>query len=174
MRLSVLIILWVLVPSLTFSQTIDKQKSVVNFKATAMGMFGVKGTFKGFTGKVKFQPKKLDQSMIDVCIDATTFKTGNDTRDSHVKAEEFLFVEKYPRVCFRSSSIQKSENGYVATGTLKLRGVQRKIKIPLTYENNVLKGSIELSRLEYNIGKEVSTIKAGDTIKIDIVCVLKP
>ncbi len=173
MRLRILIALLVFVPTLIFAQTIDKEKSIVHFRATAMGMFGVKGTFKGFSGKVKFHPQKLDQSMIDVCIDATTFKTGNGTRDKNVKSEEFLNVKKYPRVCFRSSSIQKTEEGYVANGTLKLHGVQRKIKIPLTYENNVLKGRLELNRLDYNVGKDVGTIKAGETINIDIVCVLK-
>lgn len=42
-----------------------------------MAVNSVKGTFKGMSGIVNFDPNNLADSKFDVCIDATTINTGN-------------------------------------------------------------------------------------------------
>lgn len=155
------------------AQTIDKTNSVVNFKIKAMGMMSIKGTYSGFSGTVNFNPSDLNSSKIDVCIQTKTVNTGNKSRDEHIRSEDFLGVEKYPTICFVSSSIAKDGEGYVATGKLTLHGVTKTIKIPLTYSNKTLKGNIDLKRLDYKVGETIGTFKAGDDVSIEIICVLK-
>lgn len=173
LRKIVLIIGMIIWGSNAFLQSINTTKSVVEFKTHAMGVFGVKGTFTGFSGKVVFQPENLKDSKINVCIDATTFKTGNESRDEHVKSSDFLYVEKYPKVCFISKEIKADDNGFVAIGTLQLHGIKKQISIPLQYINNTLVGNIEISRLEYNVGEDIGTFKASENVEITIRCILK-
>lgn len=157
---------------ITYSQTINTKLSVVKFKTHAMGMLSIKGTFSGFSGNVTFNSTQPSQSKIDVCIKSTTFKTGNDKRDEHVQSKDFLNVKKYPNICFSSSSITKTSNGFLAKGTLKLHGISKTVAIPLTYHNKIVHGAFELQRLDYNIGKDVGTFKASATVEIEINCVM--
>lgn len=157
-----------------YAQTIDNDKSVVSFKIGNMGgLNSVKGTFTGFSGKVKFDPNQLDASKIEVCIDASTVNTGNKKRDDHLRSEDFFEVEKYPKICFTSEGITKQSQGYVAKGKLKMHGITKTVEIPLTYENNTLLGSIVLNRFDYKIGEDTGTFMVGTEAKITIKCVLK-
>ena len=157
-----------------YAQTIDNDKSVVDFKVGNMGgMNSVKGTFTGFSGKVKFDPKQLDASKIDVCIDASTINTKNNKRDEHLKSEDFFDIEKYPKICFTSTEITKHPQGYVAKGKLNMHGVTKTVEIPLIFENNKLTGMITIDRFDYKVGEDTGTFMVGTEVKIVIHCVLK-
>lgn len=157
---------------ITNAQTIDKKSSVVNFKIKAMGMMNVEGTFTGFSGDVKFDSKNLSSSSIDVCINASSVNTGNTQRDNHIRSADFIDSEKYGKICFTSSSIKADGNNYIAEGKLTLHGVTKTVKIPLTYQNNTLKGTLEVKRLDYKVGESYGTFRAGEIIYLDINCVL--
>lgn len=156
----------------TSKSPVDANKSVVNFKMKAMGLFTVKGTYKGFDGYVKFNPDQLDDSKIEVCINTKTVDTGNKKRDDHIRSKDFLEAEKYPTICFISSSIKKHDNRYIATGLLTIRGITKQEKISFTYENNTINGNLNIKRLDYEIGKDVGSGKAGKNVEVEIKCVL--
>jgi polyisoprenoid-binding protein YceI len=160
-------------PLISLSQTIDIQKSIVEFEIENMYFNTVEGTFSGFSGNVKFDVNNLKESKINVCVDASSVNTNNDERDEHLKKADFFHIEKYPEICFSSSSITKRTDGYLVEGMLKMHGVNKFVKIPLTYENKTLIATITVSRYDFNIGRETGTFMVGEDVSISIKCVLK-
>jgi polyisoprenoid-binding protein YceI len=156
------------------SQTIDTKKSVINFEISNMAVNTVEGTFKGFSGDVIFNPNDLNQSKIEVCIDASSVDTGNKERDDHLRTADFFDVENYPEICFISEEITKREKGYLAKGYFKMHGVTKSVEIPLIYKNNTLAGKITINRFDYKIGEDTGSFMVGSEVDIVILCVLKP
>jgi polyisoprenoid-binding protein YceI len=156
------------------SQTINNEKSVVNFDISNMAVNTVEGTFTGFSGNILFNPSELEQSKIDICINAASVDTGNDDRDEHLRTADFFDVEKYPEICFVSYEITKHPKGYIAKGNLKIHGVTKTVQIPLMYKDNTLFGKLTIDRFDYKIGEDTNTFMVGSEVDIVILCVLKP
>lgn len=164
----------VLVMAVTQSaaQDINPEESTVDFKIRNMGIRQVTGTFNGIEGTVNFNPNNLSTSSFDVCIDPASVNTGNKRRDNHLRTADFFDVDKYPGICFKSSQITRTTDGYIATGELTMHGITKSIEIPFTFESNVLRGSLTLKRLDYRVGEKTGTFMAGNDVEINITCVL--
>ncbi len=109
------------------------------------------GEFRGLKGAINFNPDDLSASNFQVSIDVASINTGNGMKNTHAKSEKWFDAEKYPAITFASTSITKTEGGYVAKGTLDMHGVQKEITIPFTFNDNVFHGSFEINRMDYNI-----------------------
>ncbi len=164
--------LLLLLPFLTSAQSINTTASTVEFSIPNMLLNTVKGTFTGMNGEVKFYPKKLTASVFNVCIDASTVNTGNETRDSHLKQEDYFNITTYPNICFSSSAISKTDKGYNTKGQLTMNGITKTIEIPFTFENNTLIGNTHINRTDFNIGGS-GGFMIGQKAKLTIKCVLK-
>ena len=156
----------------SFGQTINTNSSVVTFSVSNLAINKVKGSFSGMTGTANILPNDLSASKISVCIDANSIDTGNEKRDTHLRTEDFFEVEKYPEICFESSSIDKTSEGYNAKGSLSMHGVSKTVVIPFVFENNQIDGNFEVNRLDYNVGEGTGSFMVGKEIQIQIVCVL--
>ncbi len=155
------------------AQTIDGEKSVVNFTAVALKVNKVNGTFKGMKGEINFNENNLENSAFSVCIDPSTVNTKNQKRDDHLRSEDFFFIKNFPEICFVSTSIEKTKNGFKTTGNLALHGITKEIEIPFTFKNKTFTGNIKIKRLDYGIGVDYGSFTASKEAKIEIVCVLK-
>lgn len=109
------------------------------------------GEFKGLKGTVSFDPNNLASSKFDATIDVASINTGNGMKNTHAKSDKWFDAEKYPSIKFTSTSITKTANGYAATGTLDMHGVQKPVTIPFTFDNNEFKGSFEVNRMDFNV-----------------------
>lgn len=159
-------------PLLGQGQNINAEQSKVSFKISNLGFNTVEGTISGMSGIVQFNPRDLSNAVFEVCVDATTINTGNDTRDEHLRAEDFFATTAHPNICFSSSSITKTKDAYIAWGQLSLKGVSKEIELPFTYDNQQLKGTLEVNRLDYNIGPS-GGFMVGKTAELEIICTLK-
>jgi len=93
------------------SQSIDQEKSQVNFEIGNMWINTVEGTFKKMTGSVVYSIKNPSASSFSVCVDASTVNTDSEKRDEHLKTEDFFAVDRYPTICIESSKISSSKRG---------------------------------------------------------------
>jgi len=155
------------------TQSIDQEKSVVEFKIGAMGFGKAKGTFKNMKGEFNFNKSNLKNSNFEVCVDASTVNTKNKKRDKHLKNEDFFNVEIYPTICFESTSITKLNDTYITKGNLTLHGTTKEIEIPFSFKNNTFTGTIEINRLDYDLGEGTGTFMVSDKVKITITCVVE-
>lgn len=150
----------------------SSRESQISFRIGNMRVNTVNGTFTGMKGTVSFDPQNLAASVFSVCIDASTVNTGISRRDKHLKEEEYFHVERYPDICFVSESITRSATGFTARGKLTIKGVTRTVAIPFVMEGNTLRGTININRLDYNVGEGVGTFLVSDPVEVEIIYVL--
>ncbi len=156
--------------SITYAQTINGEDSRVEFSVSNMGFKTVPGTFSGLEGKIMFDQGDVSQSSFEVCIDASSINTENKKRDDHLRTADFFDVERYPTICFTSSSIEKTSDAYTTSGTLTMHGVSKKVDIPFTFEGGKFVGELTLQRLDYKVGEGTGGFMVGKEIEVKIIC----
>ena len=108
----------------------DAAHTAVTFSARHMMVTTVHGRFAPPTGKLVFDPANPAASYVEATIDATTISTGVDQRDAHLKSADFLEVDKFPTITFKSTKIEKTGgNGLKITGDLTVHGVTKPVTL---------------------------------------------
>jgi len=82
-------------------------------------------------------------------------------------------VAKHPEICFRSSAVQKTPDGYLAKGELTMHGVTKAVELPFTHTDGTLTGTFTVSRLAYGVGVDTGTFTVGEEVTVTITCALK-
>lgn len=67
-------------------------------------------------------------------------------RDKHLLQEKFCNFEKFPKIAFKGTQINKKDELYWVKGALSMVGITRTIKIPFQFNNNRAAGSLNLNR----------------------------
>ena len=161
------------------AQTINADESKVEFKIAAMGLASVKGEIGGMQGSVFFDKNNLNTSSFDVTINPKTINTQNDKRDKHLQEEDFFDVDNYLTIHFKSTSILKNNDGYLAKGKLTILDTTKEIDLPFRVTQNkekmVFYGEIEINRFDYNLASEEykSSFMVGETATVKITCVVQ-
>jgi polyisoprenoid-binding protein YceI len=110
--------------------TIDPAHSSAGFKIRHLMIAYIRGGFSGITGDVVFDAANPANTKINASIDATTLHTHDPKRDAHVKAGDFLDVEKYPTINFVSKQVTPDgKNQWKVSGDLTLHGVTKPITL---------------------------------------------
>jgi len=110
----------------------------------------VRGHFKNVHGRLNFDPTAPRNSSVEIEIDTRGLWTGEPDRDTHLRSADFLDVEHYPTITFRSREVALLGNhDYSVAGDLTIRGVSRPSELRVVYlgqwqtpwwENGVDKG----------------------------------
>lgn len=158
--------------SIKAQQSINQEQSEVKFNITGGGFFKVKGNFTGMQGDFNLDTANLESANFKVCIDAASINTNNEKRDAHLRDPDFFNVEKYPEICFASTTVTKTETAYLTTGELTLHGITKTVEIPFTYSKNKFTGNLTINRLDYNLGEDFGSFRVGKEANITIICVV--
>ena len=110
--------------------TIDPVHSEVSFTVRHMMVSKVRGRFDKFEGTITTAPDPL-QSGVTATVDLGSVNTGNETRDGHIRSEDFFHTEKHPTMTFRSTGIRPDGGEFLLDGDLTLRGVTRPVTFRL-------------------------------------------
>jgi polyisoprenoid-binding protein YceI len=106
---------------------IDPVHSVAEFKVKHMMISNVKGQFPKVTGTLTLDESQLANSRVEALIEAASIETRDPQRDAHLRSPDFLDVEKFPTLSFKSTSISLVRDGELAVeGDLTIRGVTRR------------------------------------------------
>ena len=171
---------WIAMLPLAFAATVfisnwkaDAAKAKVGF--SVKGPFGtVHGNFTGLKCTIQFDEKDVAGSSITASIDPKTVSTGVGLRNHHLREEEqYLNTDKYPEISFHSKKIVKTAGGFNADGELTLKGVTKPVQIPFTFspsggDAGVFKGSFNIKREDYNIGKPGGSVGDDITISLEV------
>lgn len=135
--------------------------------------FKVSGSLDAPQGDIHFNPDSLSNSFFRVTIKSESINTDNNTRDGHLREEEYFDVKKYPVISFVSGNIQKAgKNQYVVSGRLTIKKETKDIQIPFTVENSgkglLFNGSFKMNRRDFGVGGG-STISNELTVEIKVV-----
>src|SRR5258708_2488931 len=102
---------------------IDPYHTQVEFAAKHLGMMTVRGHFADVTTGGHIDPHDPAASSIEVTIKTASLKTNNEMRDKDLRSSNFLEIETYPTITFKSTSIVPEGGDLLKmTGDLTIKG----------------------------------------------------
>jgi polyisoprenoid-binding protein YceI len=148
-----------------------------------MMLMNVRGSFEKFTGVVDFDENDLEKSKVSVQIEAASLNTLDSRRDDHLRSPDFLDVENYPNLTFKSQRVERTgdKTGKIY-GDLTLRGEAHPVvldaeflgtaKSPWGATSAGFRAHTKINRrnwgLNWNVALETGGWLVGDEINIDI------
>src|ERR1700748_2334513 len=109
---------------------IDPAHSSAEFKVKHMMISNVKGSIKGIAGDLQEHATDSSLSMIEATLDVATLSTGDAQRDGHLKSADFLDLEKFPTIAFKSTNVKKKgSEEYAVTGDLTIHGITKPVTL---------------------------------------------
>ncbi|WP_026454341.1 YceI family protein [Saccharomonospora iraqiensis] len=167
---------------LTGDYTIDPEHTRIGFVARHAMITKVRGSFTEFEGTVHVDGENPADSSAELTIRAASIDTRNADRDGHLRSNDFLAMEDYPEITFRSTDIARTgEDTFDVTGDLTVRGVTQRVTIPFTFEGQAVdpfgnsrigfEGSTTINRQDFgvrwNAPLETGGVLVGDKVVLE-------
>jgi polyisoprenoid-binding protein YceI len=166
----------------TTQWNLDAAHSSIGFSIRHM-LSKVRGRFATFTGVVNLDDTDLTRSVAELSIDSSSIDTGTSQRDAHLRSADFFDAEKFPKIHFRSTRIEKvDDTRYRAVGDLTMHNVTREVNVDVEYagrgkdpwgnERVAFAAKTSLDRrdfgLQWNQALEAGGLLVGDRVDIEI------
>jgi polyisoprenoid-binding protein YceI len=136
---------------------IDPAHSLIEFSVKHMMFTTVRGRFKKLRGTI-LCPDESDptKASVEAEIDAASVDTGDESRDAHLRGADFLDVQNYPNITFKSTHIERAraQDTFRVHGDLTVRGTTREVVLDTSYNG----------RGKNPFGKEVAGFTAETTL----------
>jgi polyisoprenoid-binding protein YceI len=162
---------------------IDPQHSGVTFRVQHLVISKVTGHFDKFSGSIEYEKGKPKTWKADAAIDAASINTNVEARDKHLRSADFLDVEKFPQIAFKSTKVVagKGETARLY-GDLTIHGVTKPVVLALEiggtakdpWGNDRLgaTATTKISRkdfgLTWNKALETGGVMVGDELEITL------
>jgi polyisoprenoid-binding protein YceI len=113
---------------------IDPAHTLIEFSVKHMMFTTVKGRFTSVRGTIVADETDPSRSSVEAEIDAASVDTANARRDGHLRGPDFLDVEHYPTITFKSTRVEQTgpEQGRVY-GNLTIRGTTREVVLDTSF-----------------------------------------
>ena len=162
---------------------IDPAHTSVEFSVKHLMITSVKGRFAGVEGTVTLDDSDPAGHEVEVTIDAATIDTRESRRDTHLRSADFLEVEKFPAITFKSRRITDvAGDAFSLIGDLTIRGVSREVVLavkangrardPWGGDRAAFDATTKIKRsdfgLTWNQALETGGVLVGDELKIAI------
>jgi polyisoprenoid-binding protein YceI len=164
--------------------TIDPAHSGAHFTVRHMMITNVRGAFRNIKGTVVYDAENPANSSVEAEIEAATIDTRETKRDEHLRSADFLDVEKFPTIAFRSTAIEPAGEGeWKVTGNLTIHGVTRPVVLSVDGPapegkdpwGNIRSGASATTRIKrsdfgltWNAALETGGFLVGDELKIEL------
>lgn len=167
--------------------TIDPIHTTVGFVARHLMVSKVRGSFATVGGVITIAADPL-ASEVRVTIGAASITTGAADRDNHLRSADFLDVDTYPTITFRSSGVrQLAGDRFAVTGELAIRNVTRPVELEVEFSGVVVNpwgqevigftATTEINREEFGItwnrALEAGGVLVGPKVRIEIAAEAK-
>jgi polyisoprenoid-binding protein YceI len=140
---------------------IDQAHSSITAVAKHKMVAKTRGNFGSFKGTIHVGDTP-QESWVDVAIDAATIDTGVEMRDKHLRSPDFLDVERFPTIRFRSTEVEVTgEDTFRLHGDLTIRGITQPVVLDVEYQGMV--GDSKGSRVGFSATGEIDREAFGMT-----------
>jgi polyisoprenoid-binding protein YceI len=112
---------------------LDPYHTQVEFSAKHLGMMTVRGQFDEVSATADIDPDHPEASSVEVTISTASIRTNNGVRDNDLRSSNFLEVDKYPVITFRSTGVEPSgSDHYTLTGDLTIKDTTHPVALDVT------------------------------------------
>lgn len=161
----------------------DLSHSSVNFHVRHLMVSKVHGRFQLWGGSLVIDEADVTKSKVAVEIDAASIDTKEPKRDDHLRSADFFEVEKFPKLTFTSTKIEKvDDENLKVTGDLTIRDVTKTVVLEVERSGEVkdpwggtrtgFSAKTHISRkdfgLTWNVLLEAGGVTVGDKIEITL------
>ena len=167
----------------TTTWQIDPNHSAVAFAVKHMMFTTVRGRFQDVKGTIEVDEKNPANSTVNVEIAAASIDTGVADRDGHLRSADFLDVEKFPLLTFRSKKIEGDTSGnFRVVGDLSIRGKAAEVTLDAVFEGTGtdpwggtragIRATTTIDRRDWNLtwnqALETGGILVGNDLRIEL------
>jgi polyisoprenoid-binding protein YceI len=108
----------------------DPYHTQVEFSAKHLGMMTVRGHFAEVTATGDIDVEHPERSTIEASINTASIRTHNEQRDNDLRSSNFLEIEKYPTINFKSTGIEPAgTDRFTLTGDLTIKGTTQSVTL---------------------------------------------
>lgn len=126
----------------------DPFHTQVEFSAKHLGMMTVRGHFNEVRVSGHIDPDHPEASVLDVTIQTASIQTNNPNRDNDLRGANFLEVDTYPTITFKSTKIEATgQDRYALTGDLTIKGNTKPVTL-----NGVTYGEFNDPMMGHRVG----------------------
>lgn len=158
---------------------VDPAHAKVTFSTVHNTISDVEGLFNSFETTIVSAKEDFSDAVFDLSIHVESIDTEIKMRDDHLRSPDFFDAQKFPKITFKSTSIEKTQdkNHYKLTGALTMHGITKTITMDLWYRGTItdaksgnliagfqLTGS--LNRLDFGVGPKFPKTLISDEIVI--------
>lgn len=122
----------------TSTWNIDPAHTTIEFSAKHMMITTVKGRIADVRGAIVVDESNPSLSHAEVEMDARSLDTRSEQRDQHLRSADFLDVDKFAHVSFRSKRVEGARptpgSEFKVVGDLTIRDVTKEVVLDTTYE----------------------------------------
>jgi polyisoprenoid-binding protein YceI len=161
---------------------LDPSHTLVEFSAKHLMITTVKGRITDVEGTIVMDEKNPRNSSVEATLKAISIDTRTEQRDQHLRSADFLNVELFPEIKFRSTRIEGDKDSFKLTGDLTIRDVTRPITLDVRFEGQQtdpwggervgFSGSGKIDRrdfgLTWNQALETGGVVVGNEVKINL------
>ena len=155
------------------------ERSEVRVTGTQQGE-SFSGTFGRFDAAIDFDADALDSSRVRVALPIAGLDLGSSDRNDALPGKVWFSTRLHPVAVFEADTFRADGAGYVADGTLTVKGLQRGLSLPFTLEDEggltVMRGSVVLDRTRWNLGDAPWDTEeyVGHDVRVDVELVAEP
>jgi polyisoprenoid-binding protein YceI len=109
---------------------LDPYHTQVEFSAKHLGMMTVRGYFDEVSTTADIDPDHPETASVEATISTASIRTNNEVRDKDIRSSNFLEVDKFPVITFKSTGVEPSgPDRYTLTGDLTIKGTTRPVAL---------------------------------------------
>ena len=139
---------------------IDPNHTNIGFGARYLMVTKVRGHFTKFSGAIHVA-ERPEESSAELTIDAASIDTNQPDRDNHLRSPDFLDVERYPTITYKSTKVELTgANTLKVTGDLAIRDVTRPVVLDVEFEG-VTKDAYGKNRAAFSATGEIDRTEFG-------------
>jgi polyisoprenoid-binding protein YceI len=161
---------------------VDVQHTRIGIRARHAMVTTVRGSFSEFAGTAHLDAADPPASSVELRIRTATVDTGVADRDAHLRSPDFLDVERYPEIVFRSTEVEEIDDDlYRVTGDLTIKDVTRPVSVDFALTGSALdpfgnlrvgfEGALAIKRsdwgLTWNTALDTGGVLVSDRIQIE-------
>jgi len=160
------------------SWQLDPNHSSAQFAVKHLAVSTVRGAFTKVSGSAQFDPADPTKASLEATIDASSVDTRVQMRDNDLRSPNFLDVQKYPTITFKSKQVKAAGSGKLQiTGDLTIHGVTKEVVLDVDGPTPAIKdpwgnqrmgasASTKINRKDFGVNGLPAVV--GDDINITI------
>ncbi len=156
---------------------LDAAHSRIGFAIRHLGVAKVRGLFRDFEATLDVG-ESFDDTSIRASVDLASIDTANADRDTHVRSNDMVDVERRPTMTFVSSAITGTGSDWTLDGDLTIGDVTRPIRFGVEFggiadfvdgtRHAGFEATGELRRKDFGLDFGPLGAFLGEVVKIDL------